>query len=150
MKEIIIAMKPKYLELILNGTKTAEVRRTRPKEPCYWPNRLWLYQGGCIHGYVNVKGYRVPETESLVTWARNVSTELHEKACILEHDMYMYLISGLVRRSYRKPQQIVYLLGTAVRATKPIPVPCRPQSWIYMTDEVRAIVYEHSRKGDQQ
>ena len=31
MKSVLISIKPKYCELIVNGEKTIEVRKTRPK-----------------------------------------------------------------------------------------------------------------------
>lgn len=140
MEEIILAMKPKYLELILNGTKTAELRRTHPVTTRL-PDRLWLYQGGCIHGSVDVNRfcfiYRLQHLDTLC-----YKMDTPERACVTPDEMWNYLFPA------KNP--IIYGLCNPVRAIHPIPVSCRPQSWIYMTDEVRAIVYEPSRKGEQQ
>lgn len=39
---VLISIKPKYCELIANGKKTIEVRKTRPK--CETPFKCYIYQ----------------------------------------------------------------------------------------------------------
>ena len=41
MKSILISIKPKWCELIANGKKTIEVRKTRPK--CDTPFKCYIY-----------------------------------------------------------------------------------------------------------
>ena len=40
MSNILLSIKPKYAELILNGKKTIELRKTQPKEDVEW---VYLY-----------------------------------------------------------------------------------------------------------
>ena len=42
MKSVLISIKPKWCELIANGKKTIEVRKTKPK--CDTPFRCYIYQ----------------------------------------------------------------------------------------------------------
>ena len=41
MKSVLISIKPKYCELIANGKKTVEVRKTRPK--IKFPFKCYIY-----------------------------------------------------------------------------------------------------------
>lgn len=41
MKNVLISIRPKYVELIVSGKKTVEVRRTRPK--CELPFKCYIY-----------------------------------------------------------------------------------------------------------
>ena len=41
MKEILISIKPKWVEKILNGEKTIEIRKTMPK--CELPCKVYIY-----------------------------------------------------------------------------------------------------------
>ena len=41
MKSVMLSIKPKYCELIANGKKTVEVRKTRPKAET--PSRCYMY-----------------------------------------------------------------------------------------------------------
>lgn len=134
--EIILAMRHKWLELILSGIKVAEIRRTRPAEgklPC----RLWLYQGGMIHGCVDTIGFAEYFTPSELSKHRDTQ----KMACLSEMELEAYL--------WKAKNPIVYYLDTPRRAPRPFPVTCRPQSWQYMTDELRAICYaQMDKKGD--
>lgn len=42
MKHILISIKPKWVEKILNGDKTIEIRKTRPK--CELPCKVYIYE----------------------------------------------------------------------------------------------------------
>ena len=42
MKSVLISIQPKYCELIVNGKKTIEVRKTRPKLET--PFKVYIYQ----------------------------------------------------------------------------------------------------------
>lgn len=48
MKSVLISIKPKWCELIANGKKTVEVRKTRPK--CDTPFKCYIY---CTNDYRN-------------------------------------------------------------------------------------------------
>ena len=47
-KAILISVRPKYVELIANGSKTIEVRKTRPKTET--PFKVYIY---CTYGKAN-------------------------------------------------------------------------------------------------
>lgn len=137
--DLILAMKPKYLKLILERKKSVEVRRTRPACPADWPDRLWLYQGGFLHGYAEVVAFHVPDlTEhTMLHWVKAKCRELHDQACLTEAEMLDYLYPA----GRCMPRPILYQLGLVMKAVVPIPVPCRPQSWIYMPDEVKLRIW---------
>lgn len=52
MKSVMISIKPKWCELIANGTKTVEVRKTRPKIET--PFKCYIY---CTKDFQNNKPY---------------------------------------------------------------------------------------------
>lgn len=64
MKSVLISIKPKYVELIANGQKTVEVRKTRPKIDtpfkcyiyCTKGENLWLTQKG-VKSKTELAGY---------------------------------------------------------------------------------------------
>lgn len=51
MKSVLISIKPKYCELIANGEKTIEVRKTRPKIDV--PFKCYIYCTKDKHGWFN-------------------------------------------------------------------------------------------------
>lgn len=64
MKAILMSIQPKWCEKIVNGEKTIEVRKTRPKlEP---PFKCYIY---CT------KGKEVLITNKLVSWTKEVIGE---------------------------------------------------------------------------
>ena len=130
---LILAMREKWLNLILDGKKTAEVRRTRPSSPCYMPGYLYLYHKGCIHGIAEVVGTDLFNQSGLYKeWVFAAFRAYGEKACLTRVDFFRYLALA------KSP--VVYLLGRVERFLKPIPVPCRPQSWQYATPELLDII----------
>lgn len=54
MADIVLALKPKWLELILSGKKTVEARRVLPKE-LQEGDKIYLYGQGHLHGFADVK-----------------------------------------------------------------------------------------------
>ena len=54
MADIVLALRPKWLEFILRGKKTAEARRVLPKN-LNTGDKVYLYCKGCIHGHAYVK-----------------------------------------------------------------------------------------------
>lgn len=143
MREIILAMQPRWLNLILDGKKTAEVRRTSPARAEDDPCRLWLYQGGAIHGYANVARVHKPQMGMpQMIWCMKIVDEFHIRACLSARDMHDYLTRDLLGKTYREHwNRAVYeLAGGRDFRGAPIYVPCRPQSWMFMTDEVRDII----------
>lgn len=124
---LILAMRERWMNLILDGKKTAEVRRTRPARPCDMPDYLYLYHKGHVHGLAEVRAYRYLPSG----WFSLAVGECQE-ACLSVEDAKSYLGgSGF---------GVVYKLGKVQRFQKPVPVPCRPQSWMYATTELRNII----------
>ena len=131
---LILAMREKWLNLILDGKKTAEVRRTRPARPCDMPDYLYLYHRGHIHGMAEVRAYRILPCG----WFSMDRGECQE-ACLSVEEAKRYLQTS--------SHCVIYKLGKVERFLKPIPVPCRPQSWQYATPELLDII---NGKGDHQ
>lgn len=127
MNEIILAMKPKWLHLIIEKKKTCEVRRTGPKVVPDW---LFLYQGGCIHGLAHVVGVVKPV---ILNGAAMIGAETLREACLTQEQFTGYM--GTWTETSR-----IYKLGGVAAFPRPVPVPCRPQSWQYMTDEILYIL----------
>jgi predicted transcriptional regulator len=59
MKNVLISIRPKYVELIVSGEKTVEVRRTRPK--CETPFKVYIYetQGRTETPFVDEEGHHI-------------------------------------------------------------------------------------------
>lgn len=86
MADIVLALKPKWLELILSGKKTAEVRRCLPKklEP---GDKIYLYCKGDIHGVAVVQ-----EVERVTDFyhKRAIINEYAHDACLHPKDIWDY------------------------------------------------------------
>ena len=54
MADIVLALKPNWLDLILSGKKTVEARRVLPKD-IQAGDKIYLYCHGDIHGVAHVK-----------------------------------------------------------------------------------------------
>lgn len=131
---IILAMREKWLNLILEGKKTAEVRRTRPARPCDMPDYLYLYHKGCIHGIAEVVGIRLCER----AWLDLIYEDYGKDACLSWQEFSLYMATAKAG--------VVYRLGKVQRFDTPIPVPCRPQSWQYATPELLEIIQDRKEK----
>lgn len=123
--EIIIPLRQPWLELILNGTKTAELRRTHPS---YIPDRLYLYHRRCIHGHADVAAWDLHSTRR--QFAANWSKHL----CLPPAEILKYLEGAA--------NPIVYNLANITKYPHPIPIPAKPQTWIYMTPAIRTLIPE--------
>lgn len=127
-KDMILAMRKRYLDLLLSGEKKAEVRSTCPRGLGGYTPRLYLYYRGCIYGHVDAyslwfTGYG--RCEEFVE-------RLHKEACLTKEEMLDYLKD--------KRGGVIYRVSNPVRYAEPISVPCRPQGWIYMKPNVRALL----------
>ena len=71
MADIVLALRPKWLELILDGKKSSEFRRVMPKD-LLPGDKVYLYHGGALHGVAVVK-----ETD----YAYHCCHEEHEEDC---------------------------------------------------------------------
>lgn len=134
---LILAMREPYLTQLLNGEKTAEVRRTAPDLLNLKGCRLYLYHKKHIYGHVTVQ--EVQRTHHL--YLDSVCNIYARAACLPVEDMKKYLYG------YRSAdgiacccKGIIYFVGAPVRYAEPVAVPCRPQSWQYMTGDTLALL----------
>lgn len=157
-KAVLISIQPKWCELIANGQKTIEVRRTRPKIDT--PFKCYIY---CTHPVGKVIGEFVCDyIDDCVFDTKFTGTyRLPVESCLDNFEslhygkgklLYCWNISGLVIydtpkvirnfRSWKTEHQIVkayYQEGACdvvehVRVLKPIERP--PQSWCFVDSYV--------------
>ena len=132
MKSVLISIQPKYCELIVNGKKTIEVRKTRPKIET--PFKCYIYctigngvkgdylvpssiQCGKVIGeFVCDKVYSIKNRGfcfSVATEGESITDEIARKSCLDYDDMVNYLgdkdgygwhISDL--KIYDKPKEL--------------------------------------------
>ena len=86
MASIVLAMKPKWMELILDGRKTVEFRRAMPKnlEP---GDKVHLYCRGYIHGSCMVKAVHYGTSGQL-------ASDFAHMGCIDRNEAQRYLYGG--------------------------------------------------------
>lgn len=106
MKAILISIKPKWVEKILNGEKTIELRKTMPK--CDLPIDVYIYctkdkkyanlinRGGFLTGMVVAKftlnkidEHHVLPTERILPFNWNVEQKL-EQLCLTKEEVMAY------------------------------------------------------------
>lgn len=139
-REIILAMREKWLNLILDGKKIFEVRRTCPKRR---PWRIYLYRRGMIWGVAEVAHWwHVCDMLPREYFTSGLYPAMFaSKACLSERE-YLDYMNGAKRPA-------VYYLREVSRYEQPVPVSCRPQSWQYMTDEIREQIDNMERNTDE-
>lgn len=129
MADIVLALKPKWLELILSGKKTAEVRRTLPArlEP---GDKVYFYCKGDIHGFAFVED--VYHVVDYIT-KRQYAYWCAEHACLTEQEILNYWNYGYNGRFATSPG--VILLQDVQRYEDPHPWRgSTPQNFIYYHD----------------
>lgn len=146
MKSVLISIQPKWCELIANGKKTIEVRKSRPKQDTPFP--CYIYEtkakGGCgkvIGEFMCDKLYLIKNQGSRFSVAdeeQSVTNEIARKSCLYYDDMVSYLsnkdgygwhISDLV--IYDKPKELSeFFTPMGKRPSYMIERP--PQSWCYV------------------
>lgn len=128
MKSVLISIKPKYCELIANGKKTIEVRKTRPKIEmpfkcyiyCSYGNDRENYMlgrcGKVICEFFCDKVYSIKNRGfcfSFATEGESITDEIARQSCLDYYDMVNYLgdkdgygwhISDL--KLYDKPKEL--------------------------------------------
>lgn len=110
MKAVLISIRPEWCEKIINGKKTIEVRKTRPKmNP---PFKCYIYK--CGNG--KVIGEFLCDEISKITFGWNISN----------------------LKIYDTPRDLWEFTG--LRETKfgaePVPITRPPQSWRYVEEEL--------------
>ncbi len=56
MADVLMAFKPKWAQLILDGRKTVECRRVMPKS-LQVGDKVWMYCRGYVLGYFRVRDF---------------------------------------------------------------------------------------------
>lgn len=133
---IILPMKEKWLDLLLSGKKTVEVRRTSPKIVV---ERLYLYLRGHIHGYVEVKGYKAGKNPTDAR-LRQLAKE-DARAAMLSQQEFVKYLSG-------SKTPILYFVANPVRLKKPLLIADRPQNFQYASYDLQKLV-ERMEKGGE-
>ena len=137
-KAVLLSIRPEWCEKIINGRKTIEVRKTRPKmNP---PFKCYIYK--CGNGKV-IGEFLCDEIIEDRTYGHN--EEFYRAACMSAYDaaayamqspMYGWHISDL--RVYDHPRDLWEFTG--LRQTKyglaPGPITRPPQSWRYVEEEL--------------
>ena len=137
-KAVLISIRPEWCQKIMEGRKTIEVRRTRPKmNP---PFKCYIYK--CGNGKV-IGEFLCDQIIEDRTYGHN--EEFYRAACVSAYDaaayamqspMYGWHISDL--RVYDHPRDLWEFTG--LRETKfglaPGPITRPPQSWRYVEEEL--------------
>ena len=137
-KAVLISIRPEWCERIINGQKTIEVRKTRPKmNP---PFKCYIYE--CGNGKV-IGEFLCDQIIEDRTYGRN--EEFYRAACMSAYDaaayvmqspMYGWHISNF--KIYDHPRDLWEFTG--LRETKyglaPGPITRPPQSWRYVEKEL--------------
>ena len=137
-KAVLISIRPEWCEKIINGRKTIEVRKTRPKMDT--PFKCYIYK--CGNGKV-IGEFLCDQIIEDRTYGHN--EEFYRAACMSAYDaaayamqspMYGWHISDL--RVYDHPRDLWEFTG--LRETKfgaePVPITRPPQSWRYVEEEL--------------
>lgn len=93
MTGIVLAIHPKWAEKIYSGEKTAEIRKTRPRDWCSFPSKIvYLYETAPVQKITGL---------AFLTWADEADKELLEnpekyfgvkmrKACVTVSELIKY------------------------------------------------------------
>ena len=138
-KAVLISIRPEWCEKIINGQKTIEVRKTRPKmNP---PFKCYIYK--CGNG--KVIGEFLCDEIININGAGRIPSDAARPTCLEPAELHQYLgaatgfgwnISDL--RVYDHPRDLWEFTG--LRETKfgaePVPITRPPQSWRYVEKEL--------------
>ena len=139
-KAVLISIRPKWCEKIINGRKTIEVRKTRPKMDT--PFKCYIYK--CGNGKVIVE-FLCDEIIN-INGAGRIPSDAARPTCLEPAELHQYLgaatgfgwhISNLkiydtpreLREFYAVPNEV----EVALKA-KPKPITRPPQSWRYVEE----------------
>ncbi len=126
MADVLMAFKPKWAQLILDGRKTVECRRVMPKS-LQVGDKVWMYCRGYVLGYFRVRDFYSFEKDEKCPMETLID-EFAEDACLTSDEMRAYLAGasrlGLIfikeatRNEYPvrwegvgHPQNFIYLKG---------------------------------------
>lgn len=138
-KAVLISIRPEWCEKIINGRKTIEVRKTRPKMDT--PFKCYIYK--CGNG--KVVGEFLCDQIININGAGRIPSDVARPTCLEPAELHRYLgaatgfgwrISDL--RVYDHPRDLWEFTG--LRQTKfglaPGPITRPPQSWRYVEEEL--------------
>ena len=142
MIAVLISIRPKWCEKIINGQKTIEVRKTRPKMDT--PFKCYIYE--CGNG--KVIGEFLCDEIININGAGRIPSDAARPTCLEPAELHQYLgaatgfgwhISNL--RIYDTPRELreFYAVPNEVEVAlkaKPKPVTRPPQSWRYVEEEI--------------
>ena len=140
MKAVLISIRQEWCEKIINGRKTIEVRKTRPKMNT--PFKCYIYE--CGNG--KVVGELLCDQIININGAGRIQSHVARPTCLEPAELHQYLgaatgfgwhISNLkiydtpreLREFYAVPNEV----EVALKA-KPKPVTRPPQSWRYVEE----------------
>ena len=141
-KAVLISIRPEWAQKIMEGRKTIEVRKTRPKMDT--PFKCYIYE--CGNG--KVIGEFLCDEIININGAGRIPSDAARPTCLEPAELYQYLgaatgfgwhISNLkiydtpreLREFYAVPNEV----EVALKA-KPKPVTRPPQSWRYVEEEL--------------
>ena len=137
-KAVLISIRPEGCEKIINGQKTIEVRKTRPKMDM--PFKCYIYK--CGNG--KVIGEFLCDEIININGAGRIQSDAARPTCLEPAELHQYLgaatgfgwhISNL--RIYDTPRELREFTG--LRETKfgaePVPITRPPQSWRYVEED---------------
>ena len=137
-KAVLISIRPEWVRKILNGQKTIEVRKTRPKMDK--PFKCYIYK--CGNG--KVIGEFLCDEIININGAGRIPSDAARPTCLEPAELHQYLgaatgfgwhISNL--RIYDTPRELWEFTG--LRETKfgaePVQITRPPQSWRYVEED---------------
>lgn len=141
-KAVLISIRPEWCEKIINGRKTIEVRKTRPKMNT--PFKCYIYE--CGNG--KVIGEFLCDQIININGAGRIPSDAARPTCLEPAELHRYLgaatgfgwhISNL--RIYDTPRELreFYAVPNEVEVAlkaKPRPITRPPQSWRYVEEEL--------------
>jgi len=147
-KAVLISIRPKWCEKIINGDKTIEVRKTRPKMSTPFKCYIYCTQSGVALGawgkHGKVIGEFLCDEIIKINGAGRIPSDAARPTCLEPAELHQYLgaatgfgwhISDL--RIYDHPRDLWEFTG--LRQTKyglaPGPITRPPQSWRYVEED---------------
>ena len=141
-KAVLISIRPEWCEKIINGRKTIEVRKTRPKMDT--PFKCYIYK--CGNG--KVTGEFLCDQIININGAGRIPSDAARPTCLEPAELHRYLgaatgfgwhISNL--RIYDTPRELreFYAVPNEVEVAlkaKPKPITRPPQSWRYVEEKL--------------
>lgn len=155
-KAVLISIQPKWCELIVNGTKSVEVRKNKPKLET--PFKCYIYCTKAPKGWVHIGKNLQLDTKVIgeficdeiervgipyPAYQNELDKRYIEQSCVSYYELHRYFgrddgyfwhISNF--KIYDKPKELTEFKG--LRTTKfgyePVEIKRPPQSWCYVEE----------------